>query len=374
MTWFLRKAVLVAFCCVLISFTRGVAAKTYYVAPTGSDVNPGTLAKPFDNIKQTNGVVRPGDTVLIREGVYTRQPVLAASGTRDNPITYQSYPGETAVFDGSEVATGSRDGWFLVQGSWIIVRDIVVQNSPGHGIFVASKQASDNVFGRIVTRNNFNTGLKIHNGNRNLLLNITAHSNFSKVSGGGNSDGIAISLGTDNTIRNCHTYNNSDDGVDIFLSTNTTIRNCISHGNGANEGDGNGFKLGGGRGTGGHRVTKSIAYGNRTRGFDYNGATIPITVFNNTAFSNPTNFAFQKARHVLRNNISHRGRVNLDPIVDDQYNSWNLGITDPQLAKSPIGQLTPTSLAIDVGIGVGLPFSGVAPDLGAREFIPNSVE
>jgi hypothetical protein len=47
---------------------RGVA--TYHVSPTGSDSNPGSEARPFRTIQKAADSVKPGDTVLVDDGVY----------------------------------------------------------------------------------------------------------------------------------------------------------------------------------------------------------------------------------------------------------------------------------------------------------------
>ena len=46
--------------------------KTYYIATNGNDNNPGTIAKPWHTINYAanNSIVKPGDTILIREGTY----------------------------------------------------------------------------------------------------------------------------------------------------------------------------------------------------------------------------------------------------------------------------------------------------------------
>lgn len=42
----------------------------YYVATTGSDSNPGSDASPFATIQRAVDASRPGDTILVRDGVY----------------------------------------------------------------------------------------------------------------------------------------------------------------------------------------------------------------------------------------------------------------------------------------------------------------
>lgn len=84
------------------------AGQTYYVAANGDDANPGTEAKPFKTVQQTAGILKAGDTVLIRAGRYPMFTVRNLHGTAEAPITFKSYPGEKANIDrglgGPEVA------------------------------------------------------------------------------------------------------------------------------------------------------------------------------------------------------------------------------------------------------------------------------
>ena len=45
-------------------------ARNYYVATTGSDSNPGTLAQPFRTIVKGVSVLKPGETTFVRAGTY----------------------------------------------------------------------------------------------------------------------------------------------------------------------------------------------------------------------------------------------------------------------------------------------------------------
>ena len=44
------------------------SGKSYYVATTGDDSNPGTKDRPFRTIQKAVGAVKPGDTVRIKAG------------------------------------------------------------------------------------------------------------------------------------------------------------------------------------------------------------------------------------------------------------------------------------------------------------------
>jgi hypothetical protein len=77
----------------------------YIVAPAGSPTNAGTEASPWDR----ESVFAPdnphglqcGDVVEFRDGVYDGPVRAYGTGCQGNPITFQNYPGETAIFDSS---------------------------------------------------------------------------------------------------------------------------------------------------------------------------------------------------------------------------------------------------------------------------------
>ena len=81
-------------------------APAYYVANNGNDTNPGTLSAPFLTAKRCAEVAQAGVTCFLRAGIYRETVVPAISGTASAPITFTSYPGETAVISGADVVSG----------------------------------------------------------------------------------------------------------------------------------------------------------------------------------------------------------------------------------------------------------------------------
>ena len=65
-------------------------ALTYYVAPTGSDSNPGTLSAPLRTIQKAAGLVNPGDTVIVRPGVYSGPITTSRGGTATARVRFVS--------------------------------------------------------------------------------------------------------------------------------------------------------------------------------------------------------------------------------------------------------------------------------------------
>ncbi|MEO7494680.1 MAG: right-handed parallel beta-helix repeat-containing protein [Massilia sp.] len=103
----------------------------YYIAPTGSDSNAGTLASPWKTIKYGSAKLSAGKTLCARGGTYYGQAGLIwkSSGTASAPVTLKNYPGEKPVFDGQWGDTGT-EGDFLVfsNNSHVVVDGITVQH------------------------------------------------------------------------------------------------------------------------------------------------------------------------------------------------------------------------------------------------------
>ena len=89
--------------------TQMVAAREYYVSVSGSDTNPGTLAKPFATLQRAqqaarNAAGREAVTVFVRQGTYYLPETVvftaADSGTKAAPVVYQAYEKEQPVISG----------------------------------------------------------------------------------------------------------------------------------------------------------------------------------------------------------------------------------------------------------------------------------
>ena len=64
----------------------------YYVSPTGSDSNPGSLSNPFKTIQKAADNVEAGDVVNIMGGAYHEQVYLDnVDGSEGMPIIFKSY-------------------------------------------------------------------------------------------------------------------------------------------------------------------------------------------------------------------------------------------------------------------------------------------
>ncbi len=106
---------------------------TYYVSTAGNDTNAGTLAAPWRTIQHAANSVHAGDTVQVRAGTYNEIVTMKTSGNATSGyITFQNYPGEAPIVDGTGLAVGSsgQTGLFSLEGtfSYIVIQGFEIRN------------------------------------------------------------------------------------------------------------------------------------------------------------------------------------------------------------------------------------------------------
>jgi hypothetical protein len=408
-------------------------AAEFYVSPTGNDTSPGTLAAPFASVNRGQQAASAGDTVWLRGGQYIFSGTSAdigvlfnKSGTANNPIKYWAYADETPAFDFFNLTTAARIRGFSVRADWLHfrgielrgVQQIITNVNESWGIRVENG-ADNNVFERLDLHHNEGPGLFIADGGNNLVLNSDSHHNYDPDRGGENADGFGShSNDHGNRFMGNRAWENSDDGFDfinsrgqVTLESSWSWRNGYIPGTNTSAGNGAGFKAGGfGLDSGTfpdpedvpqNIVRGNLAFNNRVQGFYANHHPGGIDWLNNTAFQNSRGFDLLAdvepetwpGDHFLRNNISFGNSTNVINLtaadVDDEFNTWNPGFAasaadflslssaavdgprqlDGSLPMLDFLRLAPGSSLIDAGINVGLPFNGLAPDLGAFESV-----
>jgi MYXO-CTERM domain-containing protein len=352
---------------------RNALAAEYYVATTGSDSNPGTLAAPFATFQKGADTAVAGDTVWIRGGTYKITTPktsgagiqLSKSGTSDtNRIKYWAYPGETPLFDFSNmtISTSGYTFGIVIGGNWVHLKGIeeccVPMNTSSNNGFAS--QGTNNIYELLNAHHNSGSGMQIGGGN--LALNCDSHDNYDPTStqgDGQNADGFGVhgqTSGVSTIIRGCRSWWNSDDGYDfINQEWPVTIENSWAFGCGTanygttrpSSGNGNGFKIGSSKNGVRHLVQNNVAWGNKANGFYANHSSGGNTWYNNTAFQNGTNFNMLASTwdaadnrtdgvtltgtkvHIMRNNLAFPNKTQYITGygVDTQFNTWDLNIT-----------------------------------------------
>ncbi|MFJ8869414.1 right-handed parallel beta-helix repeat-containing protein [Streptomyces sp. NPDC102473] len=321
-----------------------VAADALYVAPDGGADAAGTESDPT-TLASAIGRVTSGGTIYLRGGTYAYAETVTIppgnDGSASARTTLAAYPGERPVLNFSAMAEDPANRGLAVNGAYWHVDGIVVEHAGDNGIFVGG---SHNVIEHVVTRFNHDSGLQISRiasdtpddewPADNLILSSESHDNAD--SDGEDADGFASKLtsGPGNVFRYTVSHHNIDDGWDLYTKTDTgpigpvTIEDSLSYSNGTlsdgtvnEDGDRNGFKLGGDDIEVDHVVRRNIAYDNGHHGFTYNSNPGSMAVSDNVGIDNAErNFSFDKGTSVFRNNISCR--------KDDGSNDKTVGDAD----------------------------------------------
>ena len=417
MKFFLSRCCSIFF--LLSSTALSTFARTYYVSPTGSDLNVGyDINAPFKSMKKALGksdmteiIVRGGTHYITGDSTVSINKI----GTTPDAFTIRNYPGERPLFDCSGL-NATKKGFNVTGKYWHII-GINIMKARDNGMYITG---ADNIIEFCTFFENEDSGLQISGGAANNKI-INCDSYFNKDATSENADGFACKLdvGTGNSFKGCRAWQNSDDGWDGYLrpsdNITTTIDSCWSFKNGylktgatsGVNGDGNGFKMGGSDATDlrhNQILTHCVAFNNRKRGFDQNNNKGSMTLYNNTAFgNNGGNYIMNSISlssgsvMTVKNCIAFTasGTAGSNSFVSGavlQNNSWqspfNTSTADfitidtvgargprkPDGSLPDIGfmQLAAASDLIDGGQDVGLPYTGTAPDLGAFETIVTS--
>ena len=177
----------------------------YYVAKTGNDKNNGSFANPWLTISKAAATAVAGDTVKVESGTYNEWVIIEShSGTASDPITFEAYPGDSPIIDGTGLSQPAWDqGLVMINQSYIKFEGFVVENNP------------------------YFDGVYDYNGSNIILENLTIH----------DCEECGIKLqGTEAgyvTVESCKIYNVNENGYNESISlmpcSNVEIENCYIH-------------------------------------------------------------------------------------------------------------------------------------------------
>ena len=447
------KKILLAVLLLLSSFHLPLStccAATYYASPDGA--GDGSSTDPCSFTAGLKKLKNPGDTLYLFSGQYDlgNTAVQNLNGSASKRIVISGYEpinrsGKyAAILDFRSTPYGTRGLQVKSTTSYLHIKNMTLRYSGKNNLH---NEGSYNLFENLDIYGSADTGCQMKNGGNNIIKNVDSHDNFDyeTMSGatanfGGNADGFADKqfTGDGNHYIGCRAWNNSDDGWDFFqrVSTSkTVIENCICYRNGEAyydmstnpralgvdktwfdskvgtqmtdrygntititlakypcQGNGNGFKMGGGYTDHQVVVHHCLAVGNNERGYDQNNNGGTMWLYNNSAYANGTNYGFTTAygTNTIQNCITFAGKKSdnykSQTVVAIDHNSWNgktaskadfqsLDTTLILMYRTSDGSMTETafmrlaegSSLIDAGVDVNLPYNGLAPDLGCYE-------
>lgn len=380
----------------------------YYVATNGSNSNDGTTVEtPFASVATAVSKVQAGDVIWVRGGTYPISVTISISknGTASDSIFMMSYADEKPIFDFSGTEFGKKG--ISLSGSFWKIKGLEMMYAGDNGLFISG---NNNTIEFCSFHDNKDTGLQLGNGaHDNKIINCDSYFNADPTDYG-DADGFACKLdvGTNNYFYGCRSWYNCDDGWDGYLrgsdDVSTTIENCWTWGNGyfkdgtdaGAKANGNGFKVGGSDDKNlrhNFTVINCLAFNNKSKGFDQNNNKGNMFFYNCTGFGNKGNdysiylsLATGKIAEV-KNCVLFNGKQSLANFTIQESNSWDskfkvdasdfvsidtTGVSWPRQADGSLPNIQLMHLAkgsdlIDAGIDLGLPFQGLAPDLGAFE-------
>ena len=191
-------------CCFLLTnlvLLSSASAGIYYVDKghsSASDNNSGAETSPWLSIQKAAKVLKAGDTVYVKNGIYNEKVSVANSGTEDAPIVFKAYPGHTPIIDGNGVSASSYIGLFYSSGKNYITLD-------GFEI-----------------RNYSTVLVTIQRGKGLILRNCTIHTSSS-------APGLMFDHNSSGLVENNELYDVKDNGMSFESSSNITIQYNYIH-------------------------------------------------------------------------------------------------------------------------------------------------
>ncbi|MBR6829702.1 MAG: hypothetical protein IKM83_03705, partial [Paludibacteraceae bacterium] len=343
-------------------------AATYYASPTGT--GSGSFSDPCSLANGLKKIKNPGDTLYLFSGQYDlgNTAVQNLNGTAAKRIVISGYEGinrsgkYAAILDFRTTSYGTRGLQVKNSCTYLHIKNLTLRYSGKNNLY---NEGSYCLFENLDIYGSADTGCQMKVGGNNVIKNVDSHDNFdyetmsgSTANFGGNADGFADKqfTGDGNHYIGCRAWNNSDDGWDFFQrvsNTRTIIENCVCFRNGPAyydmssnpratgvdqawfnskvgtqmmdrygntvtitlakypcQGNGNGFKMGGGYTDHKILIHHCLAVGNFERGFDQNNNGGTMWVYNNSAYLNEYNYGFttKYGTNTIQNCISYAGK------------------------------------------------------------------
>jgi hypothetical protein len=331
------------------------SGSVFYVSPSGSDANPGTLAAPWRTLAKAMATLTAGQTAYLRAGTYQEATNVSCSssynaltwsrsGTASAPITIAGYPGEE-----HQVVVKTK---LILSGSYLRLVGLVVDKNLSYSSAdgACTGEPNVNVTGddieirRLEIRNSNMSGMWLRGADRVRILDNWIHDNGSHLK---YDHGIYFSSGSGGVIANNVIERAKGFGIQMYpdpsgqlVTQNTVVGSYMS-----------GIVLD--TSGGGITVTNNIFALNNQYGISYRrGASCKAD----------TNVLFANVLGTLAGSLSAGTVITADPLFVDRF-TGNLRLRSGSPAVD-VG-LTAYSQATDHD-GVARP-QGAGPDIGAFE-------
>ena len=322
-------------------------ATNYYAAP-GAKGDGKSINTPGDLNTLANKTIAGGDSLFLLDGVYyvtATVDVKNAAGTADKMTFVGAYKDAHPIIDGSKMAysNNSQSNGLRTRKNYVHLKDITVRYTGFKGFLIGG---SYNKIENCTAQANVDSGFGVKEADNCTFINCDSFDNFDYQQGGtsspdfgGNADGFCDKQfsGGGNTYINCRAWNNSDDGWDLYkrvTSAPIIFINCITYNNSPeyydftgnprletdkswfdsvegktmktskghidtwyrthyyNNGNKNGFKIGGAGVATDVEMYRCLAIANTVKGFDQNYTQGNVKLYNCSAYDNKANYHF----------------------------------------------------------------------------------
>ncbi|MCC6750432.1 MAG: right-handed parallel beta-helix repeat-containing protein [Deltaproteobacteria bacterium] len=216
-----------------------VTGKTYYVAPGGTDTNPGTQALPFKTLQKGGSALAAGDRLVVRGGLYAETVTFSRSGSAAQPIQIVAFSGETPVVEGAKGRPTTWGCLVTVSGAYVQLSGLEVRNSDWMGLCL---EGSHGLARAMNVHDNQEQGIFV-SGSNSLVESCHVWQNAARnrpgstpYAGGGWACALcaARNLVSGVTLRGNRSHDNWGEGISTFESTGTVIEDNIVYNNHSN--------------------------------------------------------------------------------------------------------------------------------------------
>ena len=146
-----------------------LASPAYFVSPSGSNANQGTLAQPWRTLTYAVNKLKAGDTLYAHAGVYAETVWVGNSGTAASPITITAYPGESPIIDANGLPLAAFPSILSLQGNYIHasgfeMRNINLNGAVSGGVGVSILGTND-IVSNIIVHHTWSQGITAQGDN-----------------------------------------------------------------------------------------------------------------------------------------------------------------------------------------------------------------
>jgi hypothetical protein len=191
-----------------------------YVAPSGNDANPGTLAAPLATPHRALALAAPGDSIVLRGGTYTINHALQITHIG---LTLASYPGERARIAGNTTDVVNLTSLVVIYAARVTVDGLELEGGSYYGVKI------DDYYGpvpgvtlrRLYVHHTGRDGLKIQKADGVIIEDCEI--GFTGIRDSSNAEGIDMMATVGATVRRNHIHDTATNGIFVKAGTRQAL-------------------------------------------------------------------------------------------------------------------------------------------------------